>query len=499
MDADKEPAMYRVLKLVFMLIMLASIAHAGVPDHPLLSKYENAGVRGSSFVDYSTISIPISQIDAEDSLNNKTLTLTGDITRHTYAVEQTSSLKVFKNYHNALSQSGFSFIYQCELTHCGSKNQLNELAGLVSLETTLYDYHQNPYYMVVKKQGNKGTIYIAILIVSNLTNTWVFQNVIEEKALELGLVKVNAEYLTQPPNVTIVNSISDTERAKDHKLISRYPNAFIREMSKVDYSKLTLPISSLSGNSPYQYKNISITGDVTKHTYSIENTSSLKVFKNYQNAIHKAGFNKVYQCELSGCGTVEHRTVIAKEISLEYSIHDYQHDPYYLVYKKTAEEGDVYLAVLIISNRQNTWVLQSIVEEEVLEADLVTVSLDLLSQQLEQRGKALLYGVYFDTDKSIVKPESKPSMAVVAELLNTRKELSLYVVGHTDDSGLLNHNTQLSEQRAQAVVQQLVEKYKIESTRLIAIGMGPYAPESTNISDKGKKLNRRVELVQRLQ
>ena len=73
------------------------------------------------------------------------------------------------------------------------------------------------------------------------------------------------------------------------------------------------------------------------------------------------------------------------------------------------------------------------------------------------------------------------------------------MVDHTDDTGLLNHNTQLSEHRAQAVVQQLVEKYKIESTRLIARGVGPYVPESTNTSDKGKKLNRRVELVQRLQ
>ena len=109
---------------------------------------------------------------------------------------------------------------------------------------------------------------------------------------------------------------------------------------------------------------------------------------------------------------------MAKEISLEYSVHDYQHDPYYLVYKKMAEEGNVYLAVLIISNRENTWVLQNIVEE-VLEVDLVKVSPDLLSQQLEQRGKALLYGVYFDMGNSVIKPESKSSMAAAAGLLNT--------------------------------------------------------------------------------
>ena len=490
--------MNRLIKSVFILILFTSIAHAHLPDHPLLSKYENASVKNSSFVEYSTMLVPISKTNEENASQDKTLSLTGDITRHTYTIEQTSSLKVFKNYREALSQSGFSFVYECELTHCGSVQQLHELASLVSLETTLYDYDKNPYYMVVKKAGKKDTVYIAIMVVSNLTNTWVFQNVIEERPLELGLVKVDPKYLVQSPKVKPVSPISDIEREKDHKLISRYPNAVIRNTSKVDYSTQALPISSFTGSSPYQYKKISVTGDVTKHSYSIENTSSLKVFNNYQNAIQKAGFNKIYQCELLDCGTADHLAVMVEEISLEYSIYDYEHDPYYLVYKKSAEDGDVYLAVLIISNRQHTWVLQSIVEEEALETDLIAVNPDLLSQQLEQQGKALLYGVYFDTDKSIVKQESKPSMDAVAELLNTRKELSLYVVGHTDDSGLLNHNTQLSEQRANAVVQQMVEKYKIDSSRLIAVGVGPYAPESTNTSDKGKKLNRRVELVQRL-
>ena len=486
------------IKSLFVLTLFTSIAHAHLPDHPLLSKYENAGVKNSSFVEYSTMLVPISKTNEENASQHKILSLTGDITRHTYTIEQTSSLKVFKNYREALSQSGFSFVYECERTHCGSVQQLHELASLVSLETTLYDYDKNPYYMVVKKTGKKGNIYIVIMVVSNLTNTWVFQNVIEERPLELDLVKVDPKYLAQPPKVKLVSPISDIEKKKDHQLISRYPNATIRNTSKVDYSKLILPISPFSGDSPYEYKKISITGDVTKHSYSIENTSSLKVFKNYQNAIQKAGFSKIYQCELSSCGTIDHLTAMAEEISLEYSINDYQYDPYYLVYKKSAEDGDVYLALLIISNRQHTWVLQSIVEEEMLETDLIAVNPDLLNQQLEQRGKALLYGVYFDTNKSIVKPESKPSMDAVAGLLNTRKALSLYVVGHTDDSGLLNHNTQLSEQRAQAVVKQLVEKYKIESSRLIAVGVGPYAPESTNLSDKGKKLNRRVELVQRL-
>jgi len=74
--------------------------------------------------------------------------------------------------------------------------------------------------------------------------------------------------------------------------------------------------------------------------------------------------------------------------------------------------------------------------------------------------------------------------------------IRLAVVGHTDSTGAFEHNLELSEARAQAVVTALLnEPYNIAPTRLVAVGVGPIAPVASNLSDEGRALNRRVTFV----
>jgi outer membrane protein OmpA-like peptidoglycan-associated protein len=73
--------------------------------------------------------------------------------------------------------------------------------------------------------------------------------------------------------------------------------------------------------------------------------------------------------------------------------------------------------------------------------------------------------------------------------------LKLYVVGHTDNVGVLATNVELSRRRAAAVVQVLTSQYGVDAGRLLAYGDGPYAPLASNDSEDGRMLNRRVELV----
>lgn len=74
--------------------------------------------------------------------------------------------------------------------------------------------------------------------------------------------------------------------------------------------------------------------------------------------------------------------------------------------------------------------------------------------------------------------------------------LKLLVVGHTDSVGQIDANMKLSDARAKAVVQALINNYGIAAGRLIARGAGPIAPVATNRSDEGRAKNRRVELVE---
>jgi len=114
---------------------------------------------------------------------------------------------------------------------------------------------------------------------------------------------------------------------------------------------------------------------------------------------------------------------------------------------------------------------------------------------LQSTGHVALYGIYFDTGKSEVKPESKPALEEIAKLLRQDPALKLKVVGHTDMTGAMDTNMALSQARAQAVVSVLTTQHGIATTRLKGYGVGPLAPLSTNDSEEGRAKNRRVELV----
>ena len=70
------------------------------------------------------------------------------------------------------------------------------------------------------------------------------------------------------------------------------------------------------------------------------------------------------------------------------------------------------------------------------------------------------------------------------------------MVGHTDNVGNFKYNMNLSKRRAEAVVRELTEKYRIKRDRLKAFGVGPLAPVASNKTEKGRAKNRRVEIVE---
>ena len=115
-----------------------------------------------------------------------------------------------------------------------------------------------------------------------------------------------------------------------------------------------------------------------------------------------------------------------------------------------------------------------------------------------QNGKVAVYGIHFDTDKAELKEASFETLEQIKQLFEMKKELKLYIVGHTDDTGSLSHNVDLSQRRAQAVVTALVDRYGISASRIKSFGAGPYAPVASNLNEQGRAKNRRVELVQRL-
>jgi outer membrane protein OmpA-like peptidoglycan-associated protein len=122
---------------------------------------------------------------------------------------------------------------------------------------------------------------------------------------------------------------------------------------------------------------------------------------------------------------------------------------------------------------------------------------EALLADLDRTGRAVLNGLFFDTDMAVLRPESQPALAEIAGLLQAHPEIQAFIVGHTDMTGDMEHNLDLSNRRATAVIDALVQDHGIAQERLTPRGIGPLAPLATNDTESGRALNRRVELVKR--
>jgi OmpA-OmpF porin, OOP family len=136
----------------------------------------------------------------------------------------------------------------------------------------------------------------------------------------------------------------------------------------------------------------------------------------------------------------------------------------------------------------------SIVEKEIMKQDVVA-NAEVMGNDINTTGHVSIYGIYFDTGKSEIKPESDAAISEIAKLLKNNGALKVYVVGHTDNVGSFDSNMKLSKDRADAVANALSGKYGIATARLKAYGVASLAPVTSNDTEDGKAKNRRVELV----
>jgi len=125
---------------------------------------------------------------------------------------------------------------------------------------------------------------------------------------------------------------------------------------------------------------------------------------------------------------------------------------------------------------------------------ITTASPDTRSKLLTE-GKLVSYGIYFDVNKDIVKPESYGSIKEIATVLNENPTVKIKVTGHTDSDGDDALNMDLSKRRAANVKQYLINEFKVDGSRIETDGKGESQPIATNNSVENKAKNRRVEFT----
>jgi OOP family OmpA-OmpF porin len=103
--------------------------------------------------------------------------------------------------------------------------------------------------------------------------------------------------------------------------------------------------------------------------------------------------------------------------------------------------------------------------------------------------------VLFDTNKAVVKTKYYKEIQKVTDFMEKYPAAAAVIEGHTDSVGKVAANVKLSQRRADAIKKILVEKYKIEESRIKAVGFGPKNPIADNKTAEGRQKNRRVEAV----
>ncbi len=115
--------------------------------------------------------------------------------------------------------------------------------------------------------------------------------------------------------------------------------------------------------------------------------------------------------------------------------------------------------------------------------------------KLLTEGKLVSYGIYFDVNKDIVKPESYGTLKEIAEVLKENPTVRVKIVGHTDSDGADAANLDLSKRRGTAVKNELIKNFGIDASRLESDGLGETKPVAPNDNQANKAMNRRVEFI----
>jgi OmpA-OmpF porin, OOP family len=226
-------------------------------------------------------------------------------------------------------------------------------------------------------------------------------------------------------------------------------------------------------------KPVTIEGKLWKREYGLKNegkeASGLQIIRNYSNAIKNMGGTILIE------GTREAIEAVCPE-----------GEGYARQVNGRVAKGGKELWVEIGYHEYNGTYLITVLEKEAMKQD-VTAS-DMFDA-LNREGHIALY-INFDTGKSTIKPESKPIIDQIVQMMKSNPDLKISVEGHTDNVGNPKSNKTLSDDRAKSVVAAIIAQ-GIDAKRLSAAGYGQDKPIADNRTEEGKAKNRRVELVKK--
>lgn len=316
--------------------------------------------------------------------------------------------------------------------------------------------HESSFGCTMKVMANHDEIWLRVIGDGKTTYTLI---IVEKKPLRQDVTARALTSLSPEEKTAIKNIKKDVAGSKDHPLVTRIPHHYISRYKDIEFSSYAYPVKKGTQKIEGRLYNIKY-----MQQKGAPLMSKLQRYRNYTHAIKKIG-GEVLNESSFGC-----------------------------TMKVMANHNEIWLRVIGDSATGYSLI---IVEKQAMEQE-VTADAEAMLEDISRTGHVAVYGIHFDTGKSTIKPSSTPAFKEITRLLKLDPKLNIYVVGHTDMVGSLGSNMTLAQSRANAVVNELVTKYKINKNRLTAKGVGPLCPVDSNNSKEGKAKNRRVDLVQKI-
>ncbi|HEY6000715.1 MAG TPA: OmpA family protein [bacterium] len=262
---------------------------------------------------------------------------------------------------------------------------------------------------------------------------------------------------------TAAAEMKDVKGAKEPTLFSRMPNYRIAQYTEREFDGFKFRVTQAGKEVQQNVEGrLSFWKLVFDKSGGAAQPGKLQILRNYQAAAEKLGGTVVFE------------------------------NPNLTTLRVTKDKSEVWAEVASVATGSE-YTLR-VIEKEAMKQDVVADA-EALREGLAAAGHVELQGVFFDTGKATLKPESEAALKEIAKMLQQSAGVKVWVVGHTDYVGAADSNLALSAARAASVAKYLTATLGIDAKRLGSFGAGPYAPVASNAAEEGRARNRRVELV----
>src|SRR5882724_2703489 len=282
----------------------------------------------------------------------------------------------------------------------------------------------------------------------------------------------------------------DVAGARDFPGIGRFGGSNITGYQVKNFDATRMQGAAFREGKPADARQLE--GRITRIAYRTPpGPSILEVSRNFETQLAKAGFETLLACDTDACGGIPFTEAIDSLPVPQMWVDGFNY--HYYAGRKADGGRETFASVVVSENNKEIYAQLIVAELGAIENKMVDAA--AMAKGLGETGHIALYGIYFDTDKAAIKPESRPTLEQIAKLLAGQPQLNVFIVGHTDSQGTFDYNLDLSRRRAEAIAQELVKNFRIAQPRLRTAGVGLLAPIGSNTSEAGRALNRRVELV----